>query len=197
MTEEVIRRRGRRAGGADTRAALLDAARAVFAEQGYQGATVRAIAARAGVDAAMVNHWFGGKQGLFREVVELPVDPTAVADMVLGGDIDTLGERLVRTFVGVWDHQERPFAAVVLSMASQEQAARVIAEFFSDAIFVRVAAAVGADRAAERAVLCATQIIGLGMVRYVLKLEPLASADADWLARTVGPHLQAYLTGEL
>ncbi|HEY0808417.1 MAG TPA: TetR family transcriptional regulator, partial [Pseudonocardiaceae bacterium] len=84
------RRRGRRAGGEDTRAALVTAARAVFAEQGYQGATVRAIAARAGVDAAMVNHWFGGKQGLFAAIVELPFDPAELVERVLVGDRNAL-----------------------------------------------------------------------------------------------------------
>ena len=153
---------------------------------------------RAGVDAAMVNHWFGGKQGLFAAaVVDLPADPAAVTERLLSGDVETLGERMVRTFVGVWDHQEGPFAALVLSIASQELAGKMIAEFFTDAIFGRIAAKLDVDRAQERATLCATQIIGLGLARYVLKLEPIASADADWLARRIGPNLQTYLTGEL
>jgi AcrR family transcriptional regulator len=191
------KRRGRRSGGADTRAALVQAARAVFAEQGYQGATVRGIAARAGVDAAMVNHWFGGKQGLFAAVIELPFDPTDIIEHVLAGDLDTLAERIVRTFVGLWDTHEGRFATVMLSVASQDMAARMMADFFAGALFGRIAQHAGGDHPDMRAALCGTQIAGLGVVRYVLKLEPVASADVDTLVRMVGPTIQRYLTGEL
>ncbi|HEX4701870.1 MAG TPA: TetR family transcriptional regulator [Pseudonocardiaceae bacterium] len=190
------RRRGRRAGGEDTRAALLAAARAVFAEQGYQGATVRVIAARAGVDAAMVNHWFGGKQGLFAAIVELPFDPAVLLDRILVGDREMLAERLIRTFIPIWDSADGAFAALVLSVASQQVAARMIGEFLTT-IFARVAEVIGADKPMLRACLCATQIVGLGLVRYVLKLDPVASADVDTLVATVAPNLQRYLTGEL
>ncbi|HEX2131257.1 MAG TPA: helix-turn-helix domain-containing protein, partial [Actinophytocola sp.] len=102
--QDAPRRRGRRPGGTDTRAALLDAARAVFSEHGYDGATVRAIAARAEVDAAMVNHWFGSKEGLFAEaVLKLPFNPRDVVERLLDGEVDSLGERIVRTFITVWD----------------------------------------------------------------------------------------------
>ncbi|MEK6439743.1 TetR/AcrR family transcriptional regulator [Pseudonocardia sp. T1-2H] len=97
------RRRGRRAGGADTREALLAAARSEFAERGYEGATVRRIADRAGVDAAMVNHWFGGKDALFTASLDLPVDPEAIMAQVLPGDPEQIGERIVAMFLQVWD----------------------------------------------------------------------------------------------
>jgi AcrR family transcriptional regulator len=191
------RRRGRRAGGEDTRAALLAAARAVFAEQGYQGATVRAIATRAGVDAAMVNHWFGGKQGLFAAIVELPFDPSVLLERILDGDRDTLAERLIRTFIPIWDSRDGAFAAVLLSVASQEVAARLLGEFLTTTIFGRVAEVIGADEPMLRATLCASQIVGLGLVRYVLKLPALATADVDTIVATVAPNVQRYLTGEL
>lgn len=197
MTEQPTRRRGRRAGGADTKAALLAAARAVFAEQGYQGATVRAIAARAGVDAAMVNHWFGGKQGLFAAIVDLPFDPAEMIDRVLAGDRDSLAERLIRNFVPIWDAHDGAFAALLLSVASQEIAARVMGEFFAKTVFGRIAEVIGVDQPDMRAGLCGSQIIGLGLIRYVLKLQPLASADVDTVARMVGPNLQRYLTGDI
>lgn len=192
------RRRGRRSGGEDTRAALLDAARAVFAEQGYQGATVRGIAARAGVDAAMVNHWFGGKQGLFAATVELPFEPGELIDRLIGdGGTDGLAERIVRTFVTLWDTHEGRFATLVLSVASQEMAARMVAEFFAGTLFSRIAAATGAGNADIRAALCGSQLVGLGLVRYVLKLEPVAAADVETLVRMVAPTLHRYLTGDL
>lgn len=191
------RRRGRRAGGEDTRAALLDAARAVFAEQGYQGATVRTIAARAGVDAAMVNHWFGGKQGLFTAIVELPFDPSEVIDGALDGDRHSVAERLLRTFVTVWDTYEGRFATLMLSVASNELAAQMMGEYFSRTVFSRITRATAGDRTELRASLAASQVVGLGIARYVLKLEPLASADIETIVDTVGPNLQRYLTGDL
>lgn len=195
-TGETPRRRGRRAGGEDTRAALVEAAREVFAEQGFQGATVRTIAARAGVDAAMVNHWFGGKQGLFAATVQLPFDPSEIVGQVTGGDPNDLGARLIRTFVTLWDKHEGGFAALMLSVASQEAAARMMVEFFSGLVFERVAA-VGVDRVELRASLCATQVVGLGVLRYVLRMEPIASADVDTLVDLIGPTLQRYLTSDL
>lgn len=191
------RRRGRRAGGEDTRAALVAAARVEFAEQGYQGATVRAIAARAGVDAAMVNHWFGGKQGLFAAIVELPFDPMELLEHVIAGGRDDLAERLIRMFIQVWDGREGAFAALMLSVASQEIAARIIGEFLTNTLFARVAEVIGADQPTVRATLCASQVVGLGLIRYVLKLEPLASADVDTLVAMVAPNLQRYLMGDL
>jgi AcrR family transcriptional regulator len=191
----AARRRGRRAGGADTKAALLDAARAVFAEQGFQGATVRAIAARAGVDAAMVNHWFGGKRALFAAIVELPFDPGEMLDKALEGPPETLAERVIHTFVHMWDTYDGRFAALMLSIASQELAAGAMAEFFTRTILTRITTVTGQDRPELRASLSATQIVGLGVVRYVLKLEPLASADIDTVVATIAPSLQRYLTG--
>jgi AcrR family transcriptional regulator len=190
------RRRGRRGGGEDTRAALLAAAREVFAEQGYQGATVRAIAARAGVDAAMVNHWFGGKQGLFAAIMELPFDPLDLLEHILVGDPEALAERLIRTFVPLWDAHEGGFTAVLLSIANQDLADQM-GEFFVTTIFGRLAEVIGVDQTEVRAGLCASQVLGLGLVRYVLKLEPMASADVETVVRLVGPNLQRYLTGRL
>src|SRR5690242_6545797 len=93
------RRRGRRPAGADTRSELIAAARVEFAERGYEGATVRRIAQRAGVDAAMVNHWFGGKDALFTAAIDIPLDPRQLREQVLPGDPDHLGERIVGTFL--------------------------------------------------------------------------------------------------
>jgi AcrR family transcriptional regulator len=198
MTDaETRRRRGRRSGGEDTRAALLVAAREVFAEQGYQGATVRGIAARAGVDAAMVNHWFGGKQGLFAAILDLPVDPSSLIGAVVEGGVDRIAERMVRTFVTLWDTHEGRFAALMLSVANHELAARSLADFFSGTVFRAVTEAAGTDRPALRSGLCATQMVGLGIVRYVLKLEPIASADIEELVTLVAPNLQHYLTADL
>lgn len=196
IQEGAPRRRGRRSGGEDTRAALLAAGREVFAEQGYQGATVRGIAARAGVDAAMVNHWFGGKQGLFAAIVALPFDPDQLLGLIRTGPRQTLAERVVRTFLTLWDAHEGGFAALTLSVASQELAARSMAEFFNGTVF-RVVAEFTDDRPELRTTLAGSQLVGLGVVRYVLKAEPLASADVETVVTAIAPNLQRYLTGRL
>ncbi|MEV6715486.1 TetR family transcriptional regulator [Lentzea sp. NPDC051208] len=193
------KRRGRRAAGEDTKAALVAAAREVFVEKGYDGATVRAIAAKAGVDAAMVNHWFGGKEGLFAQsVLQLPFDPAEILKRVLDGPLEEAGERIVRTFVTVWDATGGgTFAALIRSVTSQPEVANALKSFLINAIFKNVLAEIGAEQHELRATLCATQMVGLGIVRYVVQFEPLASTDAETVVRTVGPNLQRYLTGDL
>ncbi|HEV2784009.1 MAG TPA: TetR/AcrR family transcriptional regulator [Actinophytocola sp.] len=203
MTKSVdqtkARRRGRRPGGADTRAALLDAAREVFAEQGYDGATVRTIATRAGVDAAMVNHWFGSKEGLFiKAVLQLPFDPAELIDRLVDGPPETLGERIVRTFLTIWDTTGGAyFTAIIRSVSSQEQAAHLLHDFFVKQVFSRIAGSVAPDRALFRGSLVASQIVGMGMARYVVKFEPLAGTDIDTMVTAVAPNVQRYLTGDL
>jgi AcrR family transcriptional regulator len=192
------RRRGRRPGGDNTRAQLLDAARAEFAERGYEGATVRVIAERAGVDPAMVNHFFGGKEGLFTASLDLPFDVGMLLDHVVPGDPERIGERIIGRFLQLWDSTGGgQMVTLVRSIAAHEAAARMMREFVSRVILIRVVREVAPDRYELRAALAGTQIIGLGMVRYVLKLEPLASADPAELAAQVAPSLQRYLTGPL
>ena len=194
----AARRRGRRPAGEDTRAALLDAARAVFVEQGFDGATVRAIAAKAGVDAAMVNHWFGGKEGLFAAAMQIPVDPAALVDELLAGGLDGIGERIVRRFLSVWDASRGgPLIAIVRSVSSHEQSARMMREFITKVMFGRLARGLDIDQPDLRAALCGSQIVGLAMVRYVIRLEPMASAHPDVVASAIGPTLQRYLTAAL
>lgn len=192
------RRRGRRPGGTDTRGQLLDAARVEFAERGYEKATVRRIAERAGVDAAMVNHWFGGKEALFTAALDIPVNPAEILADVLPGDPERLGERLVERFLTVWDAAGgAPLAAIIQSVASHDAAARLLREFITTVLVGRVVAAVAPDQPELRAGLCGAQLFGLGLVRYVLKLEPIASADHTTVVAAVAPTLQRYLTGPL
>jgi AcrR family transcriptional regulator len=192
------RRRGRRRSGADTRAALLEAAREVFTQQGYNGATVRAIAARANVDAAMVNHWFGGKEGLFTAAVSIPINPAELIPQLLEGDREQLAERMVRRFLTVWDTAGgNEFLALVRSIATHEGAVIMLREFVISVLFGRLTRALGTDQPDLRAALCGSQIVGLGLMRYVVHLEPLASADHDTIVAAIAPNIQRYLTGDL
>jgi AcrR family transcriptional regulator len=192
------RRRGRRPGGSDTRGQLLEAARVEFAERGYEGATVRRIADRAGVDAAMVNHWFGGKEALFTASLDIPIDPVELLADILPGDPEKIGERVVERFLTVWDATGGgPLAAMIQSIASHDAAARMMREFIGNVVVGRIVAAVSPDQHELRAGLCGAQVFGMGMVRYVLKFEPLASADHATLVAAVAPSIQRYLTGPL
>lgn len=194
----ATRSRGRRGAGADTRTALLTAAKAVFAEFGYDNATVRMIAARADVDPAMVNHWFGGKQGLFgAAVLELPINPVELLDGLLDGPDERIGERMARLFLTVWDNDGGRLPALILSVAHQDAAAHAVRDLFVKQIVEPIIARLGSDRGELRATLCGSQMVGMGMLRYVLKFEPMASADRELLVTAVAPNLQRYLTGEL
>ncbi|GEL20303.1 TetR/AcrR family transcriptional regulator [Pseudonocardia asaccharolytica] len=197
-TRTAARRRGRRRAGEDTRAALLAAARVEFTERGFDGATVRRIAERAGVDPAMVNHWFGGKEQLFVSSLEIPLDMETIHRELLSGDRDELGVRIVTLFLQIWDRTGGgPLAALIRSVAGHEAAARMMREFVGKLIIGRIVARVAPDQVELRAALVGSQVIGLGMVRYVLALEPLASADHPTVIAAIAPNLQRYLTGPL
>ncbi|ASO19527.1 AcrR family transcriptional regulator [Actinoalloteichus hoggarensis] len=190
------RRRGPRSGG-DTRAALLRAAKEVFAERGYERATVRVIAERAGVDPAMVNHSFGGKEKLFAAAVELPFDPALVVETILAGEAESAPERLIATFVSVWDAHADGFAALVRSFSSTAAAAEMLRTALSRFVIGEALGRLGIDQPGVRGGLVASQIIGLGITRYTLRLEPMSTADPAWLVAVLAPTLRRYLFDEL
>jgi AcrR family transcriptional regulator len=192
-------RRGRRPGDSGTRAAILDAARARFAGEGFRGATVRAIAGDAGVDPALVMHYFGTKQALFVAAMEFPLDPAQVVPHLVGPGVDGLGERLVRFLIGVIDElgEANPMLGLVRSAVSHPDAARMMREFLGEAILDRVAAAIEADRPRLRADLCASQIVGILVARQILALPELAAADRELLIGVYGATIQRYLTAPL
>lgn len=178
---------------------LLEAARAEFADSGFGGATVRAIATRAGVDAAMVNHWFGGKDQLFAEaVLQVPFDIAEVVATVTSYGRERLGEGIVRTFVGLWDGAGGDrFTALVRSVTASAEALHTLRAVLVAKVIGPVVAAAETDQFELRVSLCASQVIGLGMARYVAELESLRSADPDTVVAAVAPTLQRYLTGNL
>ncbi len=190
-------RTGRRPGGTDTREAILSAARKAFARGGFDGATVRGIAGAAGVDPALVHHFFGTKQALFVAAMEFPVDVGAILPALLAPGVDGLGERLVRLLLSVWESERSPFIALIRGAVSHEESAALLREFISRELLGRVAAAAEADRPELRATLIGSQLIGLAMARYIIRIEPLASADAATVVAAVAPTVQRYLTGPL
>lgn len=193
-------RTGRRPGNPDTREAILRAARTAFAERGFDAASIRAIATAAGVDPALVHHYFGSKDKLFLAAMNAPVDPARLLPGVLDGDPDGIGERLVRMFLGVWDSPAGVAGVALLrSAVTTEWTARLLREFLVTQVLRRVLDQLDLDPAEVplRGALVATQVAGLAMMRYVIRLEPVASADPEALVATIGPTVQRYLTGDL
>jgi len=197
-------RTGRRAGDSGTRDAILTASRAQFAEHGYDGATIRAIARAAGVDPALVHHYYGDKENLFAAAMQLPVIPSEViaAALTRRNPGESLGTHMVATALSVWESAEvrDAFQTMLRSALTSDQAAATLREFITQAILRPLASAAEggvAERAPFRASLVGTQMLGLALSRYVLRFEPVASASADELAAAVGPTIDRYLTGEI
>jgi AcrR family transcriptional regulator len=201
---------GRRAGENRTREAILDAARRRFGEQGYDGATIRGIAADAGVNPALVHHFYGSKERLFAAAMRLPVVPSELITSVLGAERDRLGDQfqsrigelLVGTMLQAWDVAgiRTAFLGLLRSAATTDQGAAMLREFVAGTIVASLTQVAGLGDDAEgryRSTLVASQVVGLGFARYVLGLEPLASATTEDLVAAIGPTVQRYLTGDI
>lgn len=194
----MSRARGRRTGSPDTRAAVLTGARDLFAQRGYAGTTIRAVAQRAGVDPALVHHYFGSKDRLFLAAMEVPVDPRdLLAPMVRRGPRGA-GRRLVETFLAVWDDPQTQPALVALARRALEPGGdRLLRDGFLPAVIEPVVTELGVDRPAERTGVLASQVLGLVLARYVLRVEPVASWPTGQVAATYAPLFQRCLTGPL
>ncbi len=192
-------RRGRRPGAGDTRGRILASARTTFAERGFDGTTIRDVAARAGVDPALVHHYFGSKQQLFVAAMEFPIEIRTVFPAIAMGPPEQLGDRIVATFVGLWDRPEvRPtLLGIARSATTDSVAAAMFRRVLLDGPLQAIAGLLGTPDASLRATLVGSQLIGLAMVRYVAELEPVASMRPDELAALMGPTLTRYLLGEL
>jgi AcrR family transcriptional regulator len=186
------RPRGPRRDGVQAREAILDAAREQFAQHGFGGATMRAIAAQAGVDLALVSYYFGSKSGLFVESLRLPVNPAAAIDALLAEGTHDLGARLLTRLLAIWDDPVTgaPLQNVLRSASSQ---ADLVREFLERQILVRLSPVIDAPDAELRAAAIASQVLGLVFLRYVLRVEPLASAGHDEVVALIGPTIQRYV----
>jgi AcrR family transcriptional regulator len=190
---------GRRAGPTRTRREILDTARGEFSQRGYDAVSLRAIARQAGVDPALVHHFFAGKSELFAAAMELPVDPKPFLDTLLVGERDTLGARLVLALVELWDRPDgfQGFLGLIRGAVTHDDAARLLREFVTREILGPIAIAAAPDAPQTRAALAGSQIVGLAMARKIARIEPIATADPRWLAATIGPTIQRYLSAPL
>jgi AcrR family transcriptional regulator len=195
----TARRSGRRPGDSGARELILDAARRSFGAAGFAGTTIRGVAGAAGVDPALVHHYFGSKDDLFAASLELPVDPSVLVPQIVGDGGAGVGARVVRAFLGVWDATpgQGPMLALLRSAVSDERAAASLRDLLARVALGPVARGIGADRPELRAALAATQMTGLAVTRYVIRLEPVASAPAEALVSAVGPTVERYLLDPL
>jgi AcrR family transcriptional regulator len=192
----VRRTPGRRPGGPDTRGEILEAARETFAAKGFEGTSLRAVARAAGVDAALVHHYFDGKESLFVEAMALPIDPRIVAERVLDGPVDGIGDRIIGTFLAVWEAPESRvrMKAMLRAAISSEDYAHLIRDAITRLILGPVSSVLDVPDAPLRVSLVASQLMGVVLVRYIIELDPLASATPDEVVARIAPTIQRYLT---
>lgn len=189
-------RPGRWRSGAESRQRILAAARTLFREHGYGGTTVRAVAAEAEVDPAMVFYFFGTKQGLFAAAIEMSADLPPAIESIFTGGLDGVGERIIRTLVEQMDKSDRtPLAMLTRSAPTHDQSETLLREFIDREITGRLAAMLDTPDAALRAGMVNVQLLGLTVARYIIRIEPIASASVDELVTRFGLVVQHCLTG--
>jgi AcrR family transcriptional regulator len=193
------RRPGRRPGESRTRAAILAVARAQFAELGFDAASVRGIARKAEVDPALVLHYFGSKPALFAEALEIPFERGEIIERVVLGPRDELGRRLALFFLSIWDDPARrqPIMGMLRAATTSADAADLLRERVGEQVLRPVGEHLGVPDAALRMSLCAAHLVGIGITRYIVHIEPIASLEPEQLADLISPALQRYLTGSL
>ncbi|OPF80354.1 TetR family transcriptional regulator [Streptomyces antioxidans] len=195
------RKRGRPArtsasDGPATRDRILIAARNEFAERGYDKTSIRGIAKAAEVDPALVHHYFGTKEQVFEAAIELIFAPAMGVPDAVHGSREGAGERMARYMFGIWENpvSRLPLLAVMRSALTNETAAAVLRGMIERRVLLRMAGELDVPNPEFRAQLAAGHLIGIAMLRYVIRMEPMASAETDDIVAMVGPTLQRYLT---
>jgi AcrR family transcriptional regulator len=192
-------RRGRRPGPSSTRAEIVSAARRLFAECGYDGASLRAIGREAKVDPSLIVQFFGSKAALLTAAVEWPFDPEEELPKYFIEGRRNVGRRLVAGFLQTWDTDgtRDPILTLLRAAMTEPEAAVLLREFLRVRLYRPILERLGSDQPEIRAELVAAQLAGLGVARYVLCFEPLASAPRSQVVVWVAPSVQRYLTGRL
>jgi AcrR family transcriptional regulator len=191
-------RTGRRPGASGSREAILEAARTLFAQHGYSATSMRAIGTAAGVDAALIVHFFGTKARLLREAIQWPFDPAEAADRIYAAGRRNVGEELARLVVDTWEREGDRNAIMTLLRAAtvEPAAAEMMRDFMQVELFPPLFQRLNPDQPELRASLAASQLVGFGMARYVLRFEPLASLSPAEAVAWIAPTLQRYLIGK-
>ncbi|MBS1694435.1 MAG: TetR family transcriptional regulator [Actinobacteria bacterium] len=193
------KRPGRPPGTSDTRNRILTSARELFASNGIDKTSIRAVAAGAGVDPALVHHYFGTKQRLFAAAIHMPIDPMQVIGPLRETPVEQIGHTLPALLLPLWDSEiGKGFIATLRSILAGNDVGLVrsfLQEVIAAEIGPRIDTPPGSGRI--RVQFVASQLVGIAVARYILALEPFASLPADEVAATVAPNLQRYLTGDL
>lgn len=198
---KTTKRRGRRQGDPVSREVVLAAAKARFATEGYEKTTLRAIADDAHVDPSMVLYLFGSKADLFRESLRLIIDPGNLVAALAGGPDDDpdIGTRMVRTYLRIWESPDTgpSMVAMLQSATSNPDAHDAFRAFIQNYVLTAVSGALGGgERDSLRAMLAASQLVGTAILRYVMKVPPLATLSGDELVRLIAPTVTRYLTAD-
>lgn len=191
-------RTGRRPGPSSTRAEITAAAARRFAAAGYDATSLRQVAADAGVDPALVRRFFGDKEQLFTAVASALIDPARALAAVADGSPEAAGERLLRYFLSLLGDVSRPgpLLGLIRSAVTSEHAAGLMRRFLAEQVLREIAVSFPSGRPGLGAALAASQLVGLAVARYAVRLPPLTAADTEELVRAVAPVLQYYLTGQ-
>lgn len=197
---ERRRRPGRlRGNSSDTRQRILASARELFASNGIDRTSIRAVAAAADVDAALVHHYFGTKQQLFAAAIHLPIDPKLVLKRMQNTPTAELGFALPSMLLPMWDSELGTGLIASLRSLFGGGDVDLARSFLQEVVTAEMASLVDnpAGTGMIRAQLVASQLLGVVMARYILQIEPFASMPAEDIARAIAPNLQRYLTGEI
>lgn len=200
MTAEAERRRpGRPAGVSDTRDRILTSARELFARNGIHKTSIRAVAAAAGVDSALVHHYYGTKEKLFAAAVHIPIDPMDIIGPLREVPVEELGYTLPSRLLPLWDSEIGAGLVAELRSVLAGSEVSLFRSFIQEVIAVEVGTRVDNPPGSGtiRIQFVASQLVGVVMARYILELEPFTSLPAERIARTIAPNLQRYLTGDL
>jgi AcrR family transcriptional regulator len=200
LTPNTTRKRpGRPPGSSDTRDRILASARELFARNGIDKTSIRAVAAGADVDAALVHHYFGTKQQLFAAAIHIPIDPMQVIGPMRETPVEELGLKLPSVLLPLWDSElGSGFIATLRSLLAGSEVS-LVRSFLQEVIAVEVGSRVDDPPGSGmiRVQFVASQLVGVVMARYILELEPFASLPVEQIAQTIAPNLQRYLTGDL
>ncbi|WP_166902706.1 TetR/AcrR family transcriptional regulator [Mycobacterium sp. DL440] len=189
--------RGRRPGQPGTRDELVATARRMFAEGGYDKTSLRDVAAAAGVDPALIRHYFGSKADLFRAAVGWPFDPEQFSGRLFDDGPAGLAERLTEAFFEFWEHPDTraPLLAILRGAATHEESAALVRQFIEQRLYPQIASALGGADAELRVDLAMGQLLGIAYLRHILRIEPIASQSTEELIARAVPAVRAHLQG--
>lgn len=189
------KRTGRRSGSPDTRAEILDGAKRVFGKVGYDRATVRGIATEAGVDPSLIYHYFGTKDQLFAASIDIPIPAAEALRSVFAADREDLGRRLAEAFFFVWEQEAARVSLLGIlrsAMGGENRAVEAFRQFLTTSVLDQISPLIDGENPPLRALLMASHLVGVAMSRYVMRLEPIASAPVEDIVGLVAPRIQSY-----